>query len=73
VSGRYKGHWSLRMGKVITAVVGALIGLGAVRGLRFHFGSWYIDGPWGYVGAAVSGALVALVVRYAMRRELGWP
>jgi len=62
------------MDKVITALIGGALGLGAVwLGMRLHFGAWYIDGPWGYVGAAVGGALIALLVRYAMRKEFGWP
>ncbi len=62
------------MDKMITALIGAALGLGAIWfGLRLHFGSWYVDGPWGYVGAALCGALVALLLRHALRRELGWP
>jgi hypothetical protein len=62
------------MDKVITAIIAAALGLSAIWfGLRLHFGSWYVDGPSGYVGAAVCGALVALLVRRAMRKELGWP
>jgi hypothetical protein len=62
------------MDKAITALIGAALGIGGIRlGMRLHFGSWYIDGPWGYVGAAVVGALIALLVRYAIRKELGWP
>jgi len=50
------------------------LGIGAIRlGMRMHFGSWYIDGAWGYVGAAVAGAVVALLIRYAIRKEFGWP
>jgi hypothetical protein len=66
--------WRLVMDKVITALIGGALGLGAVwLGMRLNFGAWYIDGPWGYVGAAVGGALIALLVRYAMRKEFGWP
>jgi len=62
------------MSEAITALIGAAFGIGAIRlGMRLHFGSWYIDGPWGYVGAAVAGALVALLARYAIRKEFGWP
>ena len=60
------------MGKVMIALVDALLGVGAIwLGLRFHFGSWYIDGPLGYVGAALAGAVVAIVLRYAVRKEFG--
>jgi hypothetical protein len=59
---------------VVTAAIGALLGLVAIRlGMRLHFGDWYIDGYWGYVGAAIAGAFVALLVRWAMRKEIGWP
>jgi hypothetical protein len=62
------------MDKVVTALVGGAFGLGAIRlGMRLHFGSWYVDGAWGYAGAAVAGALVALFVRWALRKEFGWP
>ena len=62
------------MDKTIAALIGGVLGIGAIRlGMRMHFGSWYIDGAWGYVGAAVAGAVVALLIRYAMRKEFGWP
>jgi uncharacterized membrane protein YeaQ/YmgE (transglycosylase-associated protein family) len=62
------------MSHAVTAIVGAIIGLAAIWfGLREHFGTWYIDGVWGYVGAAITGALVALVVRAAVSKEFGWP
>lgn len=62
------------MDKAVTALIGAALGIGSIwLGMRLHFGSWYIDGPWGYVGAAVVGALIAFLVRYAIRKELGWP
>ena len=62
------------MDKTVTALIGGVLGIGAIRlGMRMHFGSWYIDGAWGYVGAALAGAVVALLIRYAIRKELGWP
>jgi len=62
------------MDKAIAGLIGAALGIGAIRlGMRLHFGSWYIDGPWGYVGAAVVGVLTALLVRCAIRKEFGWP
>jgi hypothetical protein len=62
------------MDKTVTALMGGVLGIGAIRlGMRLHFGSWYIDGAWGYVGAAVAGAVVALLIRCAMRKEFGWP
>jgi hypothetical protein len=62
------------MQTIITAAVGAAIGVAAILlGLRFHMGDWYVDGVWGYIGAALAGALVALIVGAVMRRELGWP
>jgi hypothetical protein len=62
------------MDKAIAGLIGAALGIGAIRlGMRLHFGSWYIDGPWGYVGAAVVGVLIALLVRCAIRKEFGWP
>jgi hypothetical protein len=39
--------------------------------MRLHFGDWYIEGPLGYLGAAAAGALVALLVRQSLRKELG--
>jgi len=52
------------MDKTVTALIGGVLGIGAIRlGMRMHFGSWYIDGAWGYVGAAVAGAVVALLIR----------
>jgi hypothetical protein len=62
------------MSHAATAIVGAIIGLAAIGfGLRVHFGTSYIDGVWGYVGAAITGALVALVIRAAVSKEFGWP
>ena len=62
------------MDKAIAALSGAALEIGAIRlGMRLHFGSWYIDGPWGYVGAAVVGVLIALLVRCSIRKEFGWP
>jgi hypothetical protein len=62
------------MDKAITALIGAALEIGAIRlGMRLHFGSWYIDGPWGYVGAAVVGVLIALLVKCSIRKEFGWP
>ena len=62
------------MDRLVTALIGAVAGPCAIRlGMRLHFGSWYVDGPWGYIGAAVAGALVALLIRWTMRRELGSP
>ena len=62
------------MDKAIAALIGAALEIGAIRlGMRLHFGSWYIDGPWGYVGAAVVGVLIALLVRCSIRKEFGWP
>jgi hypothetical protein len=62
------------MSRAVTAIVGAIIGLAAISfGFREHFGTWYIDGVWGYAGAAITGALVALVVRAAVSKEFGWP
>jgi hypothetical protein len=44
------------MSHAVTAIVDAIIGLAAIWfGLREHFGTWYIDGVWGYVGAAIFG------------------
>lgn len=57
----------------VTALVGALLGASAiVFGLQFHIGTWYAEGPWAYAGSAVGGALLALVVRYAIGKEYGW-
>ena len=62
------------MDKAIAGLIGAALGIGAIRlGMRLHFGPSYIDGPWGYVGAAVVGVLIALLVRCAIRKEFGWP
>ena len=48
------------MSHAVAAIVGAIIGLAAIWfGLREHFGTWYTDGVGGYVGAAITGALVA--------------
>jgi hypothetical protein len=61
------------MDKAITALVGALIGVIAIwGGMRFHIGSWYVDGSWAYVASAVTLALVALVVRWTLRKQFGW-
>jgi hypothetical protein len=60
--------------KAITALVGALVGAGGIYfGLRFHIGDWFIDGPWAYACSALGGALVALLVRYAIRKDYGLP
>jgi hypothetical protein len=58
--------------KAITALIGALLGVPAIYfGLSFHVGTWHIDGPWAYVGSAISGALVACLVQYAVRKNYG--
>lgn len=62
----------LDMSHAVTAIVGAIAGLAAIWfGLRLHFGTWYVDGTWGYVGAAITGALIALVIRSAVGKEFG--
>jgi hypothetical protein len=62
------------MQTVIAALIGAALGVLAVwLGLRFHIGSWFFDGITGYAGAAIGGAFVAIVVRYALSRTFGWP
>ncbi len=60
------------MDNAIAALIGALIGIGAIYfGAHFHIGDWVVDGPWAYVGSALSGALIALLVRYAIGKNYG--
>jgi hypothetical protein len=55
------------------ALAGACLGvLALAAGLHLHFGAVVVDGLWGYIGSAVIGALLALVIRYAVRKEYGW-
>lgn len=54
------------------ALLGAIAGMLAIYlGLRFHLGQTVIDGVPAYIGAAIAGAVGALVVRYAVRKTLG--
>jgi hypothetical protein len=58
------------MNKMVTALIGAVLGLAAIwMGFNFHMGPWIIDGPWATLGAAVGGAIVALIMRYAIGKE----
>jgi hypothetical protein len=58
------------MSKIVTALIGSGLALIALWfGLRFHFGSWYIEGVWSYVGSAVVGAIIALIVRDVLRKH----
>jgi hypothetical protein len=56
----------------VYALLGAAIGAGVIWfGLRFHIGSWFFDGAPAYVGAALVGAVAALIIRAAIRRHFG--
>ncbi|MFT3732107.1 MAG: hypothetical protein QM780_11925 [Hyphomicrobium sp.] len=62
------------MGNVVTALIGAFVGVGAIYfGANFHIGDWIVNGSWAYVGSAVCGALVAILLRYFVRKEYGLP
>jgi len=62
------------MDKAITALIGGALGLAPTGlGMRLHLGDWHIEGPLGYLGAAVAGAPIAPLVRCALRKEFGWP
>jgi hypothetical protein len=61
-----------RMRSAITAAIGAALGLAALwLGLRFHIGSWFLDGPISYAAAIIAGAVVALIIRRLLGKELG--
>ncbi len=61
------------MANIITALLGAIIGLAAIwLGFTIHIGSWFIEGPWGAAASAVTGAALALIIKYAISREYGW-
>jgi hypothetical protein len=58
---------------LLAGLIGAIGGAAIVAsGPRFHVGSIFFDGLAGYVGAAVAGALVAVLIGWALRKELGW-
>lgn len=60
------------MANIITALVGAPCGLIPIwLGYSFRAGSLLIDGTEGAVLAAATGAAVALLVKYALRKEFG--
>ncbi len=58
---------------ILTAFAGAILGLATVWfGLSFHIGPWFITGSWGAAASAVTGAAVALFLKYAVGKEYGW-
>lgn len=62
----------LLMANILTALVGAIFGYAVVwLGFTIHAGSFIIDGPWANVVSAVTGAVVALLIKYAISKEYG--
>ena len=60
------------MSTILSAFLGAIAGvLLAMLGLRFHIGSWFLDGVAGTIAAALAGAVMAVIVRLAIRRQYG--
>jgi hypothetical protein len=60
------------MANIFTALVGAIFGLAVVwLGFTVHAGLFSIDGPWANVASAVTGAVVALLAKYAIGNEYG--
>jgi hypothetical protein len=58
---------------LLAGLIGAIGGAAIVAsGPRFHVGSIFFDGFAGYGGAAIAGALAAVLIGWALRKELGW-
>ena len=56
----------------IYAALGAIGGMLLIyMGLNFHIGSTIYQGVPAYIGAACGGAVVVLIVRYAVRKQYG--
>ena len=57
--------------RLLLAGLFGAIGGAAASGPRFHVGSIFFDGFAGYGGAAIAGALAAVLIGWALRKELG--
>jgi len=58
------------MSKVVVALIGAVLGTVPIWfGFTFHIGTWWVGPPAAYPLAAVSGAILALVIRYFAARQ----
>jgi hypothetical protein len=60
--------------RLLLAGLFGAIGWAAIlaSGPRFHVGSIFFDSFAGYGGAAIAGALAAVLLGWALRTELGW-
>jgi hypothetical protein len=53
------------MSTVVVALIGAVLGTVPIWfGFNFHIGTWWVGTPAAYPLAAVSGAILALVIRH---------
>jgi hypothetical protein len=54
---------------VSVALIGAAIGgLVILLGGHFHVGSWFVSGTQAYIPSMIAGAIIALLIRYLLRR-----